>query len=129
MTYRVLIADDDAAFWIPCISHVPEASHFELDIALTPAQCRSALARDDFDLVLLDICFNDTREDGLSLLPVVRRERPDTKVVMFSGLDDSATVASCATLGAHSFVSKNKTSPEGLWKEIVRVLSAARVSG
>jgi len=129
MTYRILIADDDAAFWVPCIGHVAGASLFEVDIALTPSQCRSALAEETFDLVLLDICFNDLREDGLSLLPVVRNKWPDAKVVMFSGLDDAETVASCRSLGAHSFVSKNAVSPEGLWREIVRVLGNQETSG
>lgn len=129
MTYRILIADDDAAFWVPCIEHVAGASLFEVDIALTPSQCRSALAEESFDLVLLDICFNDLREDGLSLLPVVRRKWPDAKVVMFSGLDDARTQASCTSLGAHSFVSKNAVSPEGLWREIARVLGSQETSG
>jgi DNA-binding NtrC family response regulator len=121
MTYRILMVDDDAAFWLPCIDYVAEASAFDVDIALTPSQCRSALLDEAFDLVLLDIWFHDLREDGLSLLPILRRQRPDTKIVMFSALDDAETMATCARLGAHSFVSKN-ASPERLWQEIARVL-------
>jgi DNA-binding NtrC family response regulator len=128
MTYRILIADDDAAFWVPCIGHVADASLFEVDIALTPSQCRSALAAASFDLILLDICFNDLREDGLALLPVVRHRWPDAKVVMFSGHDDAKTVANCTSLGAHSFVSKNAFSPERLWQEIARVLGNQETS-
>jgi two-component system nitrogen regulation response regulator NtrX len=127
MTYRILMIDDDAAFWLPCIGYVAEASSFDVDIALTPSQCRSILLEESFDLVLLDIWFHDAREDGLSLLRVLRRQQPETKVVMFSGRDDAETVATCARLGAHGFVSKN-ASPERLWQEIARVLGD-KVSG
>ena len=129
MSYRILIADDDAVFWIPCIGHVLEAAGFEIDIALTPTQCRDAIERASFDVVLLDICFDDEHEDGLGLLPEVRLRRPAAKVVMFSGLDDRQTVASCASLGAHAFVSKNTVSPTELWGRISELLSEGAARG
>jgi DNA-binding NarL/FixJ family response regulator len=56
------------------------------------------------DLVLLDYLMPDV--DGLAVLDEVRRECPDVKVVMLSGLDEPTLVREALRRGASAFVVK-----------------------
>src|SRR3954447_21872303 len=59
------------------------------------------------DVVLLDITM--PHMDGLQALTILRRECPDTTVVMLSGFHESHVLAQKAVeLGAHGYVSKGE---------------------
>ena len=119
---RILIADDDAVFWATCLRAENSDETLDIEIALTPAQYRTTVAEQEFDLVILDISFGVYSEDGFDLLSDIRRRRPATKVVMFSGMDHPAIVASAKRLGAHGFLSKGALTPNGLWSDVKATL-------
>jgi DNA-binding NarL/FixJ family response regulator len=125
MGQRLLIADDDATFWIPSLLRLSSrGDRFEIDLALTPEQCWNAVAGGDFDVMLLDICFGDCEPAGLSLLPEIRRLRPSLKVVRFSSMDDRGRRRFCERHGAHAFVSKDNVTADDLWDTVEKVLAA-----
>ncbi|MCX5876204.1 MAG: response regulator [Deltaproteobacteria bacterium] len=99
----VAIVDDDAAI------REPLKFYFE-EHGLPVAECASAtdlmqvLASRNVALVLLDIGLPDT--DGLSLLPQIVDQYPDTAVVMLTGVADLRVVLDCIRKGATDYLSK-----------------------
>ena len=99
----VAIVDDDAAI------REPLKFYFE-EHGLPMVECASAvdlmqvLASRKVALVLLDIGLPDT--DGLSLLPRIVDQHPDTAVVMLTGVADLRVVLDCIRKGATDYLSK-----------------------
>jgi len=99
----VAIVDDDAAI------REPLRIYFE-EHGLPVAECASAadlmqvLVSRNVALVLLDIGLPDT--DGLSLLPRIVDQHPDTAVVMLTGVADLRVVLDCIRKGATDYLSK-----------------------
>jgi len=99
----VAIVDDDAAI------REPLKFYFE-EHGLPVAECASAadlmqaLSSRKVALVLLDIGLPDT--DGLSLLPQIVDQYPDTAVVMLTGVADLRVVLDCIRKGATDYLSK-----------------------
>jgi len=97
------IVDDDAAI------REPLRIYFE-EHGLPVAECASAadlmqvLVSRNVALVLLDIGLPDT--DGLSLLPRIVDQHPDTAVVMLTGVADLRVVLDCIRKGATDYLSK-----------------------
>ncbi len=60
-----------------------ELEGFDVVEAGTLAAAQSMLREVPFDAVLLDVHLGD--DDGLALLPELRRERPSAKVALFTG--------------------------------------------
>jgi len=57
-------------------------------------------------LVLLDIWLQGSRLDGLQLLEIVKRQHPDTPVVMISGHGNIETAVTAIKMGAYDFIEK-----------------------
>ncbi len=71
------------------------------------ASGNAALARletDTYDLVLLDIKMADM--DGIEVLKHIRKNHPDTSVVMITGYPTIATAVRCTKLGATDYLTK-----------------------
>lgn len=64
----------------------------------------SQLEERPFDLVILDIKMPG--RSGSDLLPEIRREYPDTAVIMASAVIDARTIIQCMKDGAHDFIPK-----------------------
>jgi signal transduction histidine kinase/FixJ family two-component response regulator len=99
----VAIVDDDAAI------REPLRIYFE-EHGLPVAECASAaelkqvMASRNVALVLLDIGLPDT--DGLSLLPQIVDQYPDSAVVMLTGIADLRVALDCMRKGATDYLSK-----------------------
>lgn len=79
---------------------------FEIVLAGDGLEVLDALAREDFDLVLLDVLMPEL--DGFGTLEHIRKHPKWSKipVVMLSALDDADTTARCITAGAEDYVPK-----------------------
>ena len=64
----------------------------------------SQLEARPFDLVILDIKMPG--RSGSDLLPEIRREYPDTAVIMATAVIDAQTIVQCMKDGAHDFIPK-----------------------
>jgi len=64
----------------------------------------SQLEEKPFDLVILDIKMPG--RSGSDLLPELRREYPDTAVIMATAVIDARTIIQCMKDGAHDFIPK-----------------------
>ncbi|MEX1165589.1 MAG: response regulator [Hydrogenophaga sp.] len=89
---RVLHVEDDMDLHNAVRAMAGERFDFELATTMREAKARVALER--FDVVLLDLAMSN--ESGWDLLPAIRAQQPDARVVILSGTElnahDSAQV-------------------------------------
>ncbi|MCZ8131190.1 MAG: sigma-54 dependent transcriptional regulator [Steroidobacteraceae bacterium] len=119
---RILVVDDESDIRAT-LKEVLADEGYDVDVAADAAQARAARARNEPDLVLLDIWMPDT--DGITLL----REWSEANalscpVVMMSGHGTVETAVEATRLGAFDFVEK----PLSLAK-LLRVVERALESG
>jgi serine phosphatase RsbU (regulator of sigma subunit) len=100
---RLLVVDDEEAL-AKVMARTLRSRGFESDIALTAAQARQLLEANDYALALLDVRLPD--ESGYGLLQELRTTRPDTAVVMISGVDDPELGRAALEHGAYSYLVK-----------------------
>ena len=100
---RLLIVDDEEAL-AKLMARTLRSRGFESDIALTAAQARQLFESNDYSLALLDVRLPD--ESGYGLLQELRHKRPDTAVVMISGVDDPELGKAALEHGAYSYLVK-----------------------
>jgi DNA-binding NarL/FixJ family response regulator len=105
---KVLVVDDHAAVRA-AIANLIDTEHPRLRVVGTAASADEALDQAGSrqpHVVVLDA--NLGTEDGLALIPALRRAAP-CKVVVLSSLTDSALAAHAERLGAHACL--NKVAP------------------
>lgn len=78
--------------------------NYEVVEADTVSRARQAFAEEEPSIVLLDIDLPDG--SGLDVLPDIKKERPDTIVVMITGSVDVPNTIAALRGGAHDFIGK-----------------------
>ncbi|HET7419629.1 MAG TPA: SpoIIE family protein phosphatase [Candidatus Dormibacteraeota bacterium] len=102
-TQRVLIVDDEEPL-ARVMERILRSRGFEADVALNGAEARRMLETRDYAVALLDLKLPD--ESGYGLLEELRATRPDTAVVMISGVDDPELGRAALEHGAFAYVVK-----------------------
>lgn len=125
-TYRVLVIDDDIA-WTERLKAEANAWGLRIRIAPNLATARSQLALSVPDVVLLDLSFPETKEDGLTLLKEITTRSPDLPVMVLTGRDSLADRLAVSRLGARQFLHKTATT-EQIFRAITRVLPKRQTS-
>ena len=115
----VLVVEDDAAIRSGLVAALRRAGHHPLSAADAPAG-RAACLRDDVDLVLLDLVLPGG--DGLDLLALIRRERPDLPVIVLTARGDEADRVAGLRGGADDYVVK----PFGVAELLARIDAVLR---
>src|SRR5579859_8134635 len=100
---RILVVDDEEAL-AKVMARTLRSRGFESDTALTAAQARQLFESQDYALALLDVRLPD--ESGYGLLEELRARRPDTAVVMISGVDDPELGRAALEHGAFAYMVK-----------------------
>ncbi len=117
MKYRLLVADDDSLYLSDMIKlSLDELPDFEVDPAPTPDQCRKMIKEKAYDVILLDIRFSTHPDDeeGLKLIPEIKKLSPKTEIIVHSSHNSNAMIAKTKALGAHLFLIKDYYSLETL---------------
>ena len=98
----VLVAEDDVGMraWL---GELLEAAEYQVLIAEDGLQARSLASSHQFDLVITDISM--PHEEGLGLIPAIRRDHPQTKIIAISGKEPE-TLGDAKLLGAHAALRK-----------------------
>ena len=99
-TERVLVVDDDEPL-AKVMARVLRSRGFECDFALTGSEARRLLETKDYAVALLDVRLPD--ESGYGLLEELRATRPNTAVVMISGVDDPELGKAALEHGAFAY--------------------------
>jgi DNA-binding response OmpR family regulator len=124
--HRVLVIDDD-----PILTDklAAEAELYGVRIKVAPnlGAARSCLALATPDVVLLDLTFPDTEEDGLTLLRELQDKFPHLPAIVFTGRDSLADRLAVSRLGARQFLHKPATTAQ-IFQAIFRVLPQGKSS-
>ena len=110
MSIRLLVADDHEVVRSGLASLLEESEIEIVGEAANGEQAVEQTKQHHPDVVLLDIRMADT--DGLAALEQIRREAPDTRVVMLSTYDNPTYVARSVALGACDYVLKGSSRNE-----------------
>lgn len=97
---RILVVDDEEPL-ARAMARTLKARGFECEVALTGAEARRLFEANDYAVVLLDVRLPD--ESGYGLLEEMHSQRPDTAVVMISGVDDPELGAAAIEHGAYAY--------------------------
>src|SRR5256712_2540091 len=95
---RVVAGDEPLA---KVMARVLRSRGFECDVALTGSEARRLLEAKDYAVALLDARLPD--ESGYGLLEELRATRPNTAVVMISGVDDPELGKAALENGAYAY--------------------------
>jgi DNA-binding response OmpR family regulator len=101
---KVLFVDDETD-WRFMASIYLKDSGFDVAVASNGAEGVAKMRELKPDVVLLDL--NLAGESGLDVLQLLKAERPDVCVVLYTGMDhDSQSIQAMLRLGAHQYLRK-----------------------
>ncbi|HAX74524.1 MAG TPA: multi-component transcriptional regulator [Cyanobacteria bacterium UBA11372] len=120
LSHRVLVVDDDAAL-TERLKAESAAWGLRLKIAPNLAAARSRLAMSMPDVIVLDLSFSGTEEDGLMLLQELNERSPNVPVIVLTGRDSLGDRLAVSRLGAKQFLHKPATT-EQIFRAISRIL-------
>jgi serine phosphatase RsbU (regulator of sigma subunit) len=99
-TERVLVVEDEEPL-ANVMARTLRSRGFECDVALSGGDARRLFEANDYAVALLDVRLPD--ESGYGLLEELRATRPDTAVVMISGVDDPELGKAALEHGAYAY--------------------------
>jgi DNA-binding response OmpR family regulator len=117
--YPVLVIDDDTLLTAHLTAEA-EAWGVQMQVVASLTVARSHLASSVPEVILLDLSFPETEEDGLSLLQDITRQFPQLPVIVFTGRDSLADRLAVSRLGARQFLHKPATI-EQIFQAIAQV--------
>jgi DNA-binding NtrC family response regulator len=105
---RVLIADDQPEI-LSALSFICSAEGFSISTADSPAAVLAKLAKEDFDLALVDMNYHErtqTGAEGLKLLKQIREIDSSVPVVVMTAYGSIQLAVEAVQLGAKDFIQK-----------------------
>lgn len=100
---RVLIVDDEKSIR-HTLAEFLRKEGYEVETAEEVDHALVLLIKMDFDLVITDIIM--PRVSGIELLQQIRRNRPDTQVIIMTGEPTVETAVKAVQAGAYDYISK-----------------------
>jgi len=122
---RLLIVDDDTPLAL-ALQLEAVARGMQAEVTTNLAQAREAIALTRPDVVLLDLCFPDSAENGFSLLAELADYQPSIPVVVFTAQENFTARLKAARLGGRSFLQK-PVSPTQVLDVIAKVLQQTSI--
>jgi two-component system response regulator HydG len=121
---RVLVVDDEPTLLRALEALLQKKGH-EVTALDSPIQATQHLARDDFDVALLDIKMPDL--SGLELLNAVKHRRPEVEVVMMTGHATVETALAAIKAGAYDYLTKPFENIEDVARVVARAADRKRL--
>lgn len=126
---RVLLIEDDPDYVMLMSVYINEACgeslRYVLESAVSLQSGLDLLARQEYDIVLLDLMLPDSR--GLATLVAVRAKAASVPVVVLTNLDQEDAGLEAIVHGAQDFLSKSKLDPGRLRHAIGFALARDRL--
>jgi DNA-binding NtrC family response regulator len=101
--YRVLVVDDEDVVRLSYAAALASSS-CELATARNGAEAMRAMERDPCDVVFLDLRMPG--QDGMSVLAQIKRQWPESEVVIVTGYPSVDTAKEAVRLGAFDYLAK-----------------------
>jgi DNA-binding NtrC family response regulator len=103
MTPHVMVVDNEQEM-VKLVQRHLESEGFAVTPAHSGAEAMSALARDEYDVVLTDVVMSDV--DGLSVLREAQRLQPRARVILMTAFASLETAIAALRQGAFDYLSK-----------------------
>ena len=121
---RLLVIDDDVAL-TERLKIEATAWNMLLDVAPSLKTARKAIAKTPPDIILLDLTFPVSTENGLTLMAELANQTPKIPVVAFTGRDSLSDRMEVVRLGGRAFLHK-PVSTEQIFQTLTQVLNQVR---
>ena len=106
---RILVVDDELIVCESC-QRILEEEGYEVEIALSGQEAFVKMKESPFEIVITDLKMPAI--DGMDVLKHVRKEYPDTIVIMITGFSTVETAVEAMKLGAFDYIPKPFTPDE-----------------
>ncbi len=106
---RILVVDDEMIVCESCERILIEEGH-TVDIALSGKEALTKMKEHPYDIVITDLKMPGI--DGMEVLKTVRKDYPDTLVIMITGFSTVETAVEAMKLGAFDYIPKPFTPDE-----------------
>jgi DNA-binding NtrC family response regulator len=100
---KILVVDDDAIVIKSC-KRILEAEGFEVLTVPSADEALEIIRKYDFGLLLVDVKM--PKHDGMFLMREIKKDLPDTPIIVMSGYPTPETIADVLKLGATQFIPK-----------------------
>ena len=108
-TSRILVVDDEMIVCESC-KRILEEEGYEVDIALSGKEAFEKMKANPFDIVITDLKMPGI--DGMEVLKTLRKEYPDSIIIMITGFSTVETAVEAMKLGAFDYIPKPFTPDE-----------------
>lgn len=115
----ILVVDDEENLR-RTLALILKREGYHVTVAANVTEAHSCLQSETFNLVFLDLKLPDG--NGLSLLPEIRRDHPDTPVLILTAHDKLGVAIEAVTHGARDYLLK-PVDPPVLLKRVKEVLA------
>lgn len=109
MSLNVLVIDDELTVCQSC-EKILRAEGYNVSTVLGGLEGLERFRKEDFDLVLVDLKMPDLH--GMEVVDVIKRERPDTTVIIMTGYSTVPSAVKGMKLGAADYIPKPFTPDE-----------------
>lgn len=99
----LLLVDDDPVFR-DRLARALEARGFRVHIAGTPELASKIWNQETFDGAIVDLRLAAT--SGLTLIPILRKDRPNARIIVLTGFSSIGTAMEAGRLGASDYLTK-----------------------
>ena len=106
---KIMIVDDEAIMR-NLLLKILEQEGYQITLAASCDEALEKLEHEDFELVLSDVKMPKT--SGFELLKIIKKQKPQTAVIMMTGYGDAYTVKEALMLGADEYITKPFKSHE-----------------
>ena len=115
---KVLLVEDNSgdARLLQEIFKEGKIAKFEIVLVDRISEAIKALAEKDFDLILLDLSLPDST--GIDTFRKISKEKPQTPIVLLTGLDDEALAVKLVQEGAQDYLVKGQINSKALLRAV-----------
>ncbi len=99
----ILVVDDEPMLR-DLLTKILTREGFRVDAAVDGEEAVEKMNREQYKLVVSDI--EMPRMNGFELLKIIKRDFPETAVIMMTAFGDSSSVKDCLVLGADEYITK-----------------------
>lgn len=117
--YRIFVVDDNMLFLRVMQKHLSENSDYEVDVMSSGSDCLNRLNRKP-DIISLDYTLPDF--NGKEVLEVIKKESPETQVIIVSGQKDISTAIDLLKIGAYDYIVKGTDTREKISIAIEKII-------
>ena len=103
MSARILVVDDEDIVVRSCLRILADTG-YTVDVARGGAEALRKIDETDYNVLLVDIMMPQI--NGLEVLQHVKQKRPDSEVIIFTGLSQTETALRAQELGAFAYLPK-----------------------